>query len=245
MCCLLAAAAWRTGWAQHATCSVQCKQRAVQAACPSALCIANPHPYRHPATCMRTHKHAGQLQHGDMNHRKRGAFGSRSQKTISSSTPLHSNPRNMLPIHCAVVALLFTAVLAYDNEAPNSLLPPLGWSSWVALGPGAEHPVFDYCDEFRYFWYQVAVLFWVSCGFSVKAAADAFVEVGLYDAGYRHFHLDDCWAGGRNETGFLCAAILNHETQHKPKSLHPLPPLPLSNPGFLFAALWCFGTAKL
>jgi hypothetical protein len=63
----------------------------------------------------------------------------------------------MLSFHCTVAALLFTAVLAYDNEAPNSLLPPLGWSSWVALGPGAEHPVFDYCDEFRYVWYQIDV----------------------------------------------------------------------------------------
>jgi alpha-galactosidase len=89
-------------------------------------------------------------------------------------------------IRIAIFALIVAAASAYDNGAPSSLLPPLGWSSWVALGPGADHPVFDYCDEF-----------------SVKAAADAFVEVGLYDAGYRHFHLDDCWAGGRNETGFL------------------------------------------
>lgn len=28
-----------------------------------------------------------------------------------------------------------------------SRLPTLGWSSWVALGPGAEHPIFDFCDE--------------------------------------------------------------------------------------------------
>jgi hypothetical protein len=45
----------------------------------------------------------------------------------------------------------------------------------VALGPNGEHPQFDYCDEA-----------------SVMAAADAFVDVGLYAAGYRHFHLDDC-----------------------------------------------------
>ena len=37
-------------------------------------------------------------------------------------------------------------VSAYDNGAPGSRLPVLGWSSWVALGPGAEHPIFDYCD---------------------------------------------------------------------------------------------------
>ena len=98
-------------------------------------------------------------------------------------------PNKMYLIRFVAAALLVAAALGYDNDAPNSLLPPLGWSSWVALGPAADHPIFDFCDEF-----------------SVKAAADAFVEVGLYDAGYRHFHLDDCWAGGRNATGFLCAA---------------------------------------
>ncbi len=55
---------------------------------------------------------------------------------------------------------------AYDNGAPNARLPTMGWSSWIALGPGAAHPVFDYCDAA-----------------GIKAAADAFVEVGLYDAG--------------------------------------------------------------
>ena len=83
---------------------------------------------------------------------------------------------------------LCSFVTAYDNGAAHSKLPPLGWSSWVALGPGDQHPVFDYCDEA-----------------SVKAAIDAFVspELGLYEAGYRHFHLDDCWAGGRNSSGYL------------------------------------------
>ena len=37
--------------------------------------------------------------------------------------------------------------LAYDNGAPNSRTPPMGWSSWVALSPIGEHPIFDYCDE--------------------------------------------------------------------------------------------------
>jgi hypothetical protein len=63
---------------------------------------------------------------------------------------------------------LVSSGLSYDNGSPNARLPTLGWSSWVALGPGAEHPIFDYCDEF-----------------SVKQSADAFIEVGLYAAGYR------------------------------------------------------------
>jgi len=75
------------------------------------------------------------------------------------------------------ISLLTRAVLAYDNGAPHSRLPPLGWSSWEAFGAGTQHPVCDYCDEN-----------------SVKAAVDAFHETGLYDAGYRHFHLDDCWS---------------------------------------------------
>ena len=79
------------------------------------------------------------------------------------------------------------SVTAYDNGAPGTRLPALGWSSWVALGPEAEHPVFDYCDEA-----------------SVKAAADAFVELGFKKAGYSAFHLDDCWADvERNASGFL------------------------------------------
>ena len=82
--------------------------------------------------------------------------------------------------------LALSAAHGYDNGSPNSRLPVLGWSSWVALGPGAEHPVFDYCDATN-----------------VKNAIDAFFEVGLWDAGYRHFHLDDCWAGGRHANGSI------------------------------------------
>ena len=94
-----------------------------------------------------------------------------------------------------------TPTSAYDNGAPHSRLPALGWSSWVALGPGDEHPVFDYCDAN-----------------SVKTAADAFVEVGLYDAGYRHLHLDDCWAAQeRNATGFPFPQL-----DHFPDGLKPV-----------------------
>ena len=122
-------------------------------------------------------------------------------------------------LHVAVTASIVAAVLAYDNGAPHSLLPPLGWSSWVALGPGADHPVFDYCDEF-----------------SVKAAADAFVEVGLFDAGYRHFHLDDCWAGGRNETGFLYP-----EADHFPNGMAPVVEY-VHSKGLTFGLYTCAGT---
>ena len=76
----------------------------------------------------------------------------------------------------ALVALPHDAH-AYDNGAPHSRLPPLGWSSWDALAAGGDHPIRDFCDTV-----------------SVKAAADAYIETGLYAAGYRHLHLDDCWA---------------------------------------------------
>ena len=91
---------------------------------------------------------------------------------------------------------------AYPNGAPDTRLPSLGWSSWTALGPGAAHPVFDYCDEF-----------------SLRAAVDAFMEVGLYEAGYRTVHLDDCWAdpAGRNSSGFL-----RPEPDHWPNGLKPV-----------------------
>jgi alpha-galactosidase len=63
----------------------------------------------------------------------------------------------------------------------------MGWSSWDALAAGADHPVRDFCDTV-----------------SVKAAADAYIETGLYAAGYRHLHLDDCWAATeRNASGYI------------------------------------------
>ena len=71
----------------------------------------------------------------------------------------------------AALAAFAGGAAAYPNGAPFARLPTLGWSSWVALGP-SDTPIFDYCDER-----------------TIKASADAFVEVGLYDAGYRHFHL--------------------------------------------------------
>lgn len=96
--------------------------------------------------------------------------------------------------------------MAYDNGAKKSRMPPLGWSSWVALGKDwgsntPQHPEFDFCDEV-----------------SVKASIDAFHEVGLWDAGYRHFHLDDCWADkSRNATGYL-----QPERDHFPNGMKPL-----------------------
>jgi alpha-galactosidase len=105
----------------------------------------------------------------------------------------------------AVFAALLAAAAppraaAYDNGAPNARLPTLGWSSWIALGPAGQAPVFDYCDEF-----------------TVKNSIDAFMQLGFYEAGYRHVSLDDCWAGGRNATGYLYP-----EPDHFPNGMKPL-----------------------
>jgi alpha-galactosidase len=115
---------------------------------------------------------------------------------------------------------LFGTVAAYDNGAPNSKLPVLGWSSWVALAPGAEHPIFDYCDEE-----------------SVMNAIDAFVEVGFYDAGYRHFHLDDCWASKERTAD----GKLQPEADHFPNGMKKLVDYAHSK-GLDFGLYTCGGT---
>ncbi|CAK0845567.1 unnamed protein product [Prorocentrum cordatum] len=104
-------------------------------------------------------------------------------------------------------------------------MPPLGWSSWVALGPeeasaAAQPPEFDFCDES-----------------SVKASIDAFHEVGLYEAGYRHFHLDDCWADrSRNASGFLQA-----DRGHFPRGMKELVQYAHSR-GLTYGLYTCGGT---
>jgi len=127
----------------------------------------------------------------------------------------------------ALLLTLALGIAAYDNGAPHSRTPPLGWSSWVSLGPGwdtdeAGAPIFDFCDEA-----------------SVKASADALVsgEVGLYDAGYRHFHLDDCWADKeRNASGFLQA-----ERDHFPNGMKPVVDY-VHSKGLSFGLYTCAGT---
>ena len=54
------------------------------------------------------------------------------------------------------------------------------------------------------------------------------MEVGLYEAGYRHLHLDDCWAAKeRNATGYSYP-----EKDHFPNGMKPVidcaPPKPFA-----------------
>jgi alpha-galactosidase len=110
-----------------------------------------------------------------------------------------SAPPHFVGARLAAAAALATAALGYDNGS-RSRLPPMGWSSWIALGPGASPPIFDYCDEP-----------------SVLASIDALVALGLPDHGYTAAHLDDCWAGPRNSSGFLTA-----EADHFPNGMTPI-----------------------
>ena len=119
----------------------------------------------------------------------------------------------------SLVAALVGTASAYNNGAPHSRLPPLGWSSWVALGPGKEHPIFDYCDEP-----------------GLRSSVDAYLALGLYDAGYRHFHLDDCWAHTRNSTGYLTP-----EPAHFPNGMKPVVDYAHSK-GLAFGLYTCAGT---
>mmetsp|Transcript_13361 Transcript_13361/g.24880 ORF Transcript_13361/g.24880 Transcript_13361/m.24880 type:complete len:445 (-) Transcript_13361:49-1383(-) len=128
-------------------------------------------------------------------------------------------------MHSAMLLLGIVSTAAYDNDAPHSRMPPLGWSSWVGLGPDwssseAQAPIFDFCDET-----------------SVKASIDAFHDTGLYHAGYRHFHLDDCWADvERNASGFLQA-----ERDHFPNGMKPLVDYAHAK-GLTFGLYTCAGT---
>lgn len=59
-----------------------------------------------------------------------------------------------------------------------NLVPQMGWNNWNAF----------HCD--------------VNASLLLTTAQD-MIDYGLRDLGYNHIVLDDCWAVGRNESGFL------------------------------------------
>lgn len=59
-----------------------------------------------------------------------------------------------------------------------NLVPQMGWNNWNAF----------HCD--------------VNESLLLTTAQD-MVDYGLRDLGYDHIVLDDCWAVGRNESGYL------------------------------------------
>jgi len=72
------------------------------------------------------------------------------------------------------LALLLSAVAAYDNGAWPGALPPLGWNSWCTD---------DYCGLLDLCFEQ-----------EVHEIADAMNASGMVAAGYRLLELDDCWS---------------------------------------------------
>ena len=81
---------------------------------------------------------------------------------------------------CAVVVLTAAApARALDNGLART--PPMGWNSWNTFG----------CD--------------IDEGL-IRDTADALVDSGLRDLGYRHVNIDDCWqAPARDAQGHLQA----------------------------------------
>tara|TARA_R110002003_G_scaffold68_17_gene6218 strand:+ start:2863 stop:3279 length:417 start_codon:yes stop_codon:yes gene_type:complete len=98
----------------------------------------------------------------------------------------------------AATALLFGSTNAYHerrqvgSDVPQvvvpgassynglNLIPQMGWNNWNAF----------HCD--------------VNESLLLSTAQD-MVDYGLRDLGYDHIVLDDCWAVGRNESGYLVA----------------------------------------
>src|SRR5690348_10272796 len=72
-----------------------------------------------------------------------------------------------VPMLAAVPAVTRQApALALDNGLART--PPMGWNDWNAFGCNVSDPL-------------------------VRATADAFVSLGLRDAGYTFVNIDDCW----------------------------------------------------
>ena len=59
-----------------------------------------------------------------------------------------------------------------------ALTPPMGWNSWNHFGCDVDEEL-------------------------IRQTADAMVESGMKDAGYRYVVIDDCWHGERDSLGFI------------------------------------------
>ena len=73
----------------------------------------------------------------------------------------------------ALLKLAFVVVQAYDN-GQLGMTPPMGWSTWCTNDICGLR---DICTQWE-----------------VKKRADALVESGMRDLGYKWVFLDDCWA---------------------------------------------------
>ncbi|MCU4174267.1 alpha-galactosidase [Carboxylicivirga sp. N1Y90] len=78
-----------------------------------------------------------------------------------------------------IVLSLITFTLNAQKDKNLALTPPMGWNSWNTFGTDINEQL-------------------------VKDIADAFVELGLRDAGYEYLVLDDGWmAKERDENNNL------------------------------------------
>ncbi|RIA90982.1 Glycoside Hydrolase Family 27 protein [Glomus cerebriforme] len=59
--------------------------------------------------------------------------------------------------------------------------PPMGWNSWNKFNCTINENL-------------------------IKQIADAFIEYGLKDIGYKYLNIDDCWEGERDEQGYIHAS---------------------------------------
>ncbi|XP_065836434.1 uncharacterized protein [Oscarella lobularis] len=86
-----------------------------------------------------------------------------------------------------IPTLLLALTLAAFAQALNNglgLVPPMGWNTWCTLGRCGR----DYCDAKE-----------------VMSVADAMVENGMRNLGWKYINLDDCWADHRDANGTIVA----------------------------------------
>ncbi|MDX1675808.1 MAG: glycoside hydrolase family 27 protein [Longimicrobiales bacterium] len=83
-----------------------------------------------------------------------------------------------------VLVMMLAAVAVGDAAAQKfealARTPPMGWNSWNHFG----------CDVTEAL---------------IRETADAMVESGMRDAGYKYVNIDDCWHGQRDSLGFIRA----------------------------------------
>ncbi len=79
----------------------------------------------------------------------------------------------------SMIFLLMTVAPLYSQKFEGlALTPPMGWNSWNYFQCNVNEEM-------------------------IRQMADAMVESGMKEAGYRYIVIDDCWHGERNDRGFI------------------------------------------